>query len=408
MERLETLREASLIAANEARSDDGVYVVGPDESHSEASSFEDDIDAAPDDALEAYLNVAAGMAHECRDATDSGSTTSTEESEQEAPFVGPQPRPKPLYARRCRTTTLGRVRKEPPMSFKVACRCKWRELTGDAEFPPTLEGRRAQVNSLRTLREFASTLHNGSGYVIHRVEQVMKWPDSVPVGHGCRKRSVRSTDPRRFEDLDRLVLAFLRGRREGNGMVQTADLLDFANKTLQGDRVMSEACGGKTSVSPSWIHRFMKRTGARVRRVKKRTELTAADVCAKVIPFYNCLARCGPHVDAFVNFDEVPISLSGKMGALRTVTVAGDDDVRANINANDQKRCATLVVAAGCKRVGDRWEDVPFKPIILLKGTPVTERIQNEQYDTRVIVTWTPKSTLKRCVVWFSHIFETR
>ena len=45
-----------------------------------------------------------------------------------------------------------------------------------------------------------------------------------------------------------------------------------------------------------------------------------------------------------MNFDEIPVSLAGKMGKARGLVAADDIDGRFNINSADFKRCATLIV----------------------------------------------------------------
>lgn len=122
--------------------------------------------------------------------------------------------------------------------------------------------------------------------------------------------------------------------------------------------------------------------------------MTAAQVAEKAQNFHEMVYRCLPMVEAVLNFDEVPMSLSGSMGRLRTVTHISDKDVRGNFDAGVFKRSCTVICAAGCRRVNGEWVAFSVKPIVLLKGEPQQARVLGETYDNRVVVTWTKKGVI--------------
>jgi hypothetical protein len=114
----------------------------------------------------------------------------------------------------------------------------------------------------------------------------------------------------------------------------------------------------------------------------------------KAQTFHEMVYRCLPSVEAVLNFDEVPMSLSGSLGRLRTVTHISDKDVRGNFDAGVFKRSCTVICTAGCRRVNGEWVAFSVKPIILLKGEPQQARVLAETYDNRVVVAWTKKGVI--------------
>ena len=83
------------------------------------------------------------------------------------------------------------------------------------------------------------------------------------------------------------------------------------------------------------------------------------------------------------NFDEIPLSLRGSMRSLKTVADIAEQDIRASVNPNDRKRCATLICGAGVV-IDENLNPVKHfftKPMILFKAK--SNIVINETFDAR-------------------------
>lgn len=294
-----------------------------------------------------------------------------------------------------RTNIYGkRTRKDPSLGYKSSVRMEWERLKTSITTPITPK---IQKHLLTQLRAFA--YEKDPGKIIHHVDQVERWPLQSNRGTGSRHRSSRKSDPRRLSYLDNLLVGYIRGRRATNAVVSRAELLTEANKFLKDEAVRSK-CAGKACVKEGYVQKMMQRNSFKVKAVKKRTELTNEQVKERAQKFHTMIFRCLKHVTAVLNFDEVPGSLAGVMGKLKTVAETSDIDVKVYVNPSAFKRCCT-VIAIGCvvRAVDDdddevSWRQISVKPIVLLKGEPTSAAMLNEVYDPRVIVTWTKKGVI--------------
>ena len=231
----------------------------------------------------------------------------------------------------------------------------------------------------------------GKTFIIHHATQVESWPETLVRGESNKHSNARRTDTRRLSALDALLRGYIIGRRATNAVVTHAECLKQANLFLQDAETRAQ-CKDKASVQLGYIIKFMKRCSFTVKAVKKRTAFTAVEIAERGQKLHTMVYRCLPHVEAVVNFDEVPGSLAGVMGKLKTITEVSDIDVRAYVNASAFKRCCT-VVAFGCVVRDGLWKRLQLKPIILYRGEPGPTLLA-EQYDDRCIVTWTKKAVM--------------
>ena len=193
--------------------------------------------------------------------------------------------------------------------------------------------------------------------------------------------------------LDRLLAAWFGGARSSNRIVNRFQLHEQAVEFLKDPEVRT-MCGGKATVSSGYIDKFMRRSRLKVKTVKKQTAFTEVEIAEKAQKFHSHIFRLLPHVGGVLNFDEIPASLSGRMGMKKGVFAQNDQDCRATFDGNDNKRFATVIAFGACKRTDVGWQRVEIQPIILLKGEPKQERVRNEKYDERVVVWWTPKGVI--------------
>ena len=92
-------------------------------------------------------------------------------------------------------------------------------------------------------------------------------------------------------------------------------MLTQANKFLQ-DPATEALCLNKNEVHDSYVDKMLARNDFKVKSVKKRTSFTVAEIAEKAQNFHTILNSCLSSVVAVLNFDEVPCSLAGSMGAL--------------------------------------------------------------------------------------------
>ncbi len=398
-----SLQEA-LAEVRAARATDETQIVMGDETDSDAESMQDDEGGVEDEELEAFLNLRPAQpvhdAHDACDACDDPDDDDDDDDEVDAPdddaadddepaADGPAygPQEKPVDNRRKQRTNVHgkRMRKDVNASFKAAVKSEWMRLKGDQE--PDKPTRRKLFAELKSW-----AAKKNASVIIHNLDQIEKWSDQVVRGQATRKKVIRAKDERRLTTLDTLLRGYIIGRRASNQIVTRLDILKQANLFL-ADPATRAQCKDKESVKSGYVQKFMQRCNFKVKAVKKRTALTALDIAERAQKLHVMIYRCLPLVVAVLNMDEVPGSLAGVMGKLKTVAETTDIDVRAYVSAAAFKRCCS-VLAFGCVvRDGDGWRRIQLKPIILLKGTPGPGLLA-EVYDERCIVAYTKKAVM--------------
>ena len=94
-----------------------------------------------------------------------------------------------------------------------------------------------------------------------------------------------------------------------------------------------------------------------------------------------------------VCFDEVPLSVSGRMSHATTIVEVGAPDVRIKQDDIDNKRAGTTLLGVGVflreRFAACKVFQIP--PYLLLRGEPKRASILAELYDKGIVVGWTPK-----------------
>lgn len=395
-----------VLASEQALAQTEVFI--GDEGSSDAHSLVSDDDVGGDRMLDQWLastdgqiaDVADGQSdaneeeaeeneEEDSDGEDAGEGVAGEEdADEEEEGVGNEDAEVGVDTRRRRrTNAFGNVtRKDPDLTFKGKVRRKWNALSEGVNLTNSVKRR-----LMKQLRQFAADIN--PHFIIHNLPQVLRWDSHPARGTGSRKKKVRRVDRRRLVVLDDLLYAFVEGKRAVNGPVTTAELHAKANEYLR-DEAIRQRCMNKTQVQIGYIRKFMKRRNLKVKRVKKRTPLTEAQIKEKAQDFHTVIFRCLPLVTGVINMDEVPMSLCGSMGNLRTVTLQSDTDVRVNFDAALFRRCSTLMVTGAVKKTGETFTPFQVNPILLFKGQPSQRRILEETYARGVDVVWTPKGVI--------------
>lgn len=387
---MDALREEAAAAAEEARQEDLLVVVSDNSSVSDIMSDVSKDDIGFDDLGLPNQNPNVNQAEEGEvvreeedDATDEEEDDETGEEEDDD--TDEEETEKNLSRRRSRTSVIGNTtRKEPNFGFKKKMVRKFRELE------PRMVDEVSTRRCMKELRQYGHTLN--PTFIIHHRRQLQKWATTDELsthGNGQRCRQKRR-EHFQLEHLDDILRAYKTAKREGNDFLTRQNLLDKANELLRDEAIRSR-CGDKKSVTMSYICKFMKRSKLRVKNVKKKTELTAADIKERAQKFHSHIDRMLPFVDGVANMDEIPDSLSGTLGTLRTVADVSDVDVRVNIDPQDLKRtCTVLPIAALKKTAAGDWEQINIPPIILFKGAPAPGgKVAAETYFPGAKVLWT-------------------
>ena len=239
---------------------------------------------------------------------------------------------------------------------------------------------------MRDVRIFAASI--GVRRVWHQ-PQLRSWGTSSKSG-GKRKRSKRRTDNLTLSALDDAVKVWVTTRRDLNAGVTKNSIMLEACEFLK-DPLLRRRCKGQQTVSMGWVDRFMARTKLVSKNAKRRTALTAVEITERADKFQTYIYRCLDHVDAVINIDEIPTSLSGNMSG--KVNHATDEDVRIGVDATAFKRCATVIAGAMCVRTlnedgSGTWISHGIPPIVILKGDPVQKRVLDERYADGAVVVW--------------------
>ena len=210
-------------------------------------------------------------------------------------------------------------------------------------------------------------------------------------GKRCRQKRKQTY---KSAALDAHCIGFVQGKRETGAQVTVNTILQAANNYLRSSATLQHDLG-QSSITTKYVRNWMKRCHFKLKAVKKRSKLTEEEVYKKTQSLLVHVFRVLPWVDMVMNFDEVPMSLSGSMsGNIKTVTGVEDTAVKCNICPGDFKRCATLIIFVAVVRDGDGWKEVVCEPILLLKGEPKSENLQNEKYCKGIRVAWTKKGVI--------------
>ena len=100
----------------------------------------------------------------------------------------------------------------------------------------------------------------------------------------------------------------MEARREVGAVVTKSAITTKACDLLAAEAYLRGKCQTKTSVSKSWVDRFMTRARLSTKNAKRRTTLTSEEVRMKAEKFHNMIFRCVDNVDGVLNLDEVPTS----------------------------------------------------------------------------------------------------
>ena len=283
------------------------------------------------------------------------------------------PRFKQRYG--CRKGVDGTMnRRDIDEAFKIATLQRWDVLVAEN----TVKGK-LKHGTFTQLAEWVHKQSNGRYKVCNR-HQLDAWrvrKDHLKVSKkrfrcagGGRKVQVEAGEAR--------MLGFVRGLRFANSRVTVLMLLEesavvFGTKRSQG-----------------WASKFMARNKLRVRTAKRASIKTDAEVSDALNRFYNLISGvlAANICKVVVNFDEVPMSLSGSMGRnFRGIVEESGKHSTTSFDAADTKRMSTVILGAAVEI--STWLSFPLTPFILLKGRPKQQRVLDERYHPQVRVAWT-------------------
>ncbi len=289
------------------------------------------------------------------------------------------------------------VRKEPPTRFKKRAVLEWKRLKALPENIDTNGG--TKRGTFVKLQDWTKTIEQGH-FIVHRKNQLDEWADLIATGkllRGKRRADGRNGNVSPVAAMETILLEIIRTRRGLNAFLSRSDLLAKARELLAKPEVRN-LCHQDT-ITIHWFRRFMQRHGLAMKSVKRMTLHSPERVAQLAQGFHLYVHRVLQTglISWIVNFDEVPMSLLGSMGKLRTITFQSDKDVRCNVDPNDTKRCCTVIMGFGFILATGR--SFPLPPIILLKGTPKTDRILTEKYHPGCSIAWTPKGVVTAVVM---------
>ena len=360
----------------------------------ESEDDEDDEDAAPEKMEDEDEDEAAGTAADV-DADDG------------------QPPAKKRRIDSIRTTKNGSRRDFSLKSKKMVLNFfdkVQRELTQANDALP--ENKRKTPRSVNgrimsRVREYAKTHVDSGANRIHNMDQVKRFREQLQLAKksGCKVSCKRVRHGKtRYRLLEASLKGFFEGQRGAFKRVTVGSLQLQAVEFLK-DPDTREDSGGKEVVSENYIRKFMKRSRITLKRVVKQTGFTAEELCTRAQKFHSFLYRVAPFADGILNFDEIPCSLAGTLGAVTTLADADDKDVKLRFDPNASKRTATLI-AIGCTKNGGTglgvqdFTEVRVPPIVLLKGEPKQRRVLDEVYDSGALVLWTSKGVItNECMI---------
>ena len=239
-------------------------------------------------------------------------------------------------------------------------------------------------------------------FTIQRIEQVERWAKCEDDGTITRdtrrmRRTIKQGRRSMYGELETCVQVHVGSVRELRGRVTVTSTLEWTAKFLKTQKG-SELAVNSTKINDEWIRRVLQRMGWRKKAVKRKTAKLPDDIKAAAQCLHTCIYRniLTGNVPLLLQFDEVPMSMSGSMGSLFTYTHKDDKEVAVSFDPSDMKRCATViftVAVIGSDTASARPLLVP--PHILLKGDPPADSVlRHERYDSRVRVGWTPKAVV--------------
>ena len=319
--------------------------------------------------------------NESLSSSDGNGEEAPDEDAPEAPAEGPDallaskaPYRQPYGSRKGQDGNVTRV--DIDQAFKLRVCEKWEQLKTEH----TLKGK-LRHGTFSLLSAWVTATSKGK-FKVCRASQVEMWCSLK--GKGALERSKkRCRQPGAgTKVLDHVKEATMKGYVTG---LREA----FVRVTVQKLFEKARDVYGK-DMSRGWMQKFLSRNKLRVKSVKRNTPKSTEEIHANCQSFLEKLhGVVGSGAVKFVlNFDEVPMSLSGNMSrGLSSIALAAEKDIRISFDAADTKRCATVILGAAVNL--ETRESFPLKPFLLLKGSPKRESILNEVYDGRVAVCWT-------------------
>ena len=364
---------------------------GEDDDAAEDDDAEDDGDAAEEEEEEEEDEAAEDDGEQ----QDEENRASAQQEQQTAAAKAA----KEIRKKNLRETRRGtqrtmknnkKIRRDIPINIKKSIAAKWVKIKRGV----VLVRGRLPYGQFSKLKHWVHEEWNGK-FLVTEAKQVENW---TLEGAATRKRQRGAGRHSPFASLETVLLAWVKGRRSAHALVSVKDIVDEASVQL-ANPLLKTMCGGVSVVSSDWVTtKMFRRCHLALRIVKRQSKLTKEDTISVAQRLHSHIHRCvktGLFYLVF-NFDEIPVSLAGSMGKAKCVMEQKDKESRVHINANDFKRCATLVMCTGVLLAADfafcRHVRVP--PYVLLKGCPSQERIVNECYDKRVRVVWTPKGVV--------------
>ena len=140
---------------------------------------------------------------------------------------------------------------------------------------------------------------------------------------------------------------------------------------------------GQKTVGENFIDWLLKWNRLAVRSVKKFTMKIEDEIedAAQKLNSYMFRLLGTKRITFVLNFDEVPLSVSGRMGKIKTIASIDDKYVRVSFDPNDNKRCGNGILGVGvffnASLAACKVFQIP--PYILFKGEPKTAAILAEQ-----------------------------
>uniref|UniRef100_A0A7S1NRH2 HTH CENPB-type domain-containing protein n=1 Tax=Eutreptiella gymnastica TaxID=73025 RepID=A0A7S1NRH2_9EUGL len=123
----------------------------------------------------------------------------------------------------------------------------------------------------------------------------------------------------------------------------------------------------QANLSKKWLERFRRRHMIVLRKVQRRTRLSAEACTERLNKFLGFLYMQPRIIRVWVNYDEMPANLTGAMGNATTLEHRGSRNVIISTDEKHFKRIGTLIVALAVKQDGDLHHAAHLDPAVLIK-----------------------------------------
>eukprot|EP01063_Lacrimia_lanifica_P015929 TRINITY_DN2257_c1_g2_i2.p1 TRINITY_DN2257_c1_g2~~TRINITY_DN2257_c1_g2_i2.p1 ORF type:complete len:635 (-),score=31.63 TRINITY_DN2257_c1_g2_i2:884-2788(-) len=322
------------------------------------------------------------------------------------------------FSRTCRGASGGR-RNHSDRQVKVAfvrdVQKNMKAILDDGEWGKLTEPeQRGYMKKARACWEAHVLQFRSKRVRIHHRGQIKLWAESIVKEEGQRGTKVKGHLRRKIRKykkapkyvlLDRLTHAWFRGKRESGAVVDRGDLLAKARELIAAHDDLRLETRDKP-LSERWVEGFCRRHVIRRRRAVRKSCLTKEERSEKAQRFLTAVGqihrlcdRAGCPINTILNFDEVPDSTCGSLRNAATLALAGDTEVRVNIDDACFKRTSTLVACGGMQKdtASGEWKPLRTEPLILLKGTPKQSRLRDAAWPAPVA--WTPKGVINEATM---------